>query len=308
MSMQRVTGTLTTILSTLLWALGAAVVVIGAAIIVTMDESSASQGGRYYVAVAAIVALWTIDTQVSRLRRRRLLWSITTQPAERRYQLRSFFLLIMVSLFLLGLAHYQTVGASSSLLRLAGYGLALGVGPLLLAVVLNRFVRKPFERGIDHVFAAGKETSSGAPRQRTFSFSFGTPSNAIHPDHARPRPLSPVSGERAAHYIEAWRRIDPRKDPAEAVRQAHRLILELCAETGHSAAFTQEEHVATTNPADLTSAGEASLEKIADARRVHVASRAALAGESAEPEDLRRALLEYERILRELLGPSNHAF
>jgi len=303
--MQRVTGTVTTILSTLLWALGVAVVGIGAAIIVTMDESSESQGGRYYVAVAAIVALGIIDTQIGRLMRRRLPWSITTQPAERRYHLRSYFLLILVSLFLLGLAHYQTVGASSGILRLAGYGVALGVGPFLLAFVLNRFVRKPFERGIDLVFDAGKETSSAAPRQRTFSFSFGTPSIPIDPDHARPHPPSPVSRERAAHYLVAWSRIDHRKDPAEAVRQAHRLILELCAETGHSAGFTHEEHVATTNPAHLAPVVDASLEKIADARRVQLATKAALAGESAEPEDLGRALAEYERILRELLGRSH---
>lgn len=301
--MQRVTGTVTTILSTVLWALGVAVVGIGAAIIVTMDESSASQGGRYYVAVAAIVALGIIDNQIGRLMRRRLPWSITTQPAERRYHLRSYFLLILVSLFLLGLAHYQTVGASSGLLRLAGYGVALGVGPFLLAFVLNRFVRKPFERGIDLVFDAGKETSSGTPRQRTFSFSFGTPSVPVDP--ARPRPPSLVPRERAAHYLEAWSRIDRRKDPAEAVRQAHRLILELCAETGHSAAFTHEEHVATTSPAHLATVVDASLGKIADARRVQLATRAALAGESAEPEDLGRALAEYERILSELLGRSH---
>src|SRR5687768_1958989 len=110
MSMQQAQDALTRVLTMVLRAVAVAVLGIGAAIIVTMDASSSTQGGRYYVAVAAIGALWIIDSQLGRLMRRRLLWSITIQPEERRYHLWSYLLLIAASLFLLGLAHYKTIG------------------------------------------------------------------------------------------------------------------------------------------------------------------------------------------------------
>lgn len=48
-----------------------------------------------------------------KLVRRRLPWSIATQPAERQYQRRSLLLLVVASAFLVALAHYQTVGTLS---------------------------------------------------------------------------------------------------------------------------------------------------------------------------------------------------
>jgi hypothetical protein len=140
-SLDRMTDAVATGLGALLWATGLAVVAGSAAIIVTMDGSSASQGGRYYVAIAAIVVLVFIDRQMATLMRRRLPWRLGTQPAERRYHARSFLLLLVTSIFLLGLAHYQTTGSPAGLERLIGYGLALGAVPFLVAFVVRRFVR-----------------------------------------------------------------------------------------------------------------------------------------------------------------------
>lgn len=302
MSMNRVTDASTAALNALLWGLGVTILGVGAAIIVSMDAAAASQGGRYYVAIAAIVALGILDRQIGSLMRRRLPWSIATQPAERRYHRRSFLLLLVASLFLLGLAHYQTVGASSGLARLVGYGLALSVGPFLLAFVLNRFVRKPFERGIDMLFSAGQDTSGRASRPWTFSFSFGSPS--MPADFGRPDRLPfAISANQATEYLEAWHRIQLsfQADPAEAVRRAHRLLLELCTTRGHSGAFSRDEHLLPSTLSDIGSVRDVSSRRIEEARRVQVAIQAAFAGEAARPEDLALAMLEYERLLKQLL-------
>jgi hypothetical protein len=300
--MDRVTDALTTALSALLWVLGLTIMVGSTAIIVTMDASAAAQGQRYYVAIAAILALGIIDRQMGSVMRRRLPWSIVTQPAERRYHRRSYVLLLVASLFLLGLAHYQTVGASSGLARLLGYGLALGLAPFVVAFVLNRFVRKPFERGIDFLLSAGQDTPSRTSRSWTFSFSFGRPSMSADLGRGN-EPRFTLSAHQAAQYLEAWHRIQLifEADPAEAVRRAHRLLLEISTNRGHSGAFTRDEHVVTSTLSGVGSAIDVSRGRIEEARSVQVAVQAALAGESAKPEDLARAMAEYERILKELL-------
>jgi hypothetical protein len=71
---------------------------------IDMDRSSVSQGGRYYVAVAALVALGAIDAQIQKTFNRRLPFSLTTTPQESRYALISLLSLIAAGVVLIGVA------------------------------------------------------------------------------------------------------------------------------------------------------------------------------------------------------------
>ena len=91
----------------LLLILGAAAVAVFAGailIMIDMDASSASQGGRYYVAVAALVALGALDAQIQKTFKRRLPFSLGTTPQESRYALISLLLLIAAGVVLIGVA------------------------------------------------------------------------------------------------------------------------------------------------------------------------------------------------------------
>ena len=73
-------------------------------IMLTMDTASRSQGGRLYVAVAAVLLLGAVDTQFARLARRRRPLSLI-EPAEySRYRVLSCLLLLLSTLALVGLA------------------------------------------------------------------------------------------------------------------------------------------------------------------------------------------------------------
>src|SRR5687767_806021 len=85
--------------------LAAGVVFAGAILImIDMDASSASQGGRYYVAVVALVALGAIDSQILKTYKRRLPFTLGTTPEESRYALISLLLLIAAGVVLIGVA------------------------------------------------------------------------------------------------------------------------------------------------------------------------------------------------------------
>ena len=71
-----------------------------------MDGSSSSQGGRYYVAIAAILILGAIDSQFHRLVKRRIPLSLTTTPEERLYRMVSLLLLLFFAVVLIGLAWF----------------------------------------------------------------------------------------------------------------------------------------------------------------------------------------------------------
>lgn len=302
MGADRVTDAVASGLGALLWALGLVVVAGSAAIIVTMDGSSASQGGRYYVAIAAIVALVFIDRQMAMLMRRRLPWRFGTQPAERRYHARSFLLLLLISLFLLGLAHYQTTGSPAGLERLIGYGLALGVGLFLIAFVVSRFVREPVERGTDYSWNVHQDAPGRPSTSRTFSFSFGTP--PMRTGHAMGTiPRSSVSAYHVAQYLEAWRQLQTsfETDPEDAVRRAHQLLLELCTTRSHPGVFARQEHFTASTLSGVGSLLDGARGRLKESRSMQVAVQAALAGEPAKREDLARAMMEYERTLKELL-------
>jgi hypothetical protein len=87
--------------------LGFVVVVVLAGAIVVMaavEGSARAQGGRYLVAVVAILVLGAVDTQFDRLARRRhpLGWVLTDE--YRRHVLRGLLLLLLAAILLLGLA------------------------------------------------------------------------------------------------------------------------------------------------------------------------------------------------------------
>ncbi len=88
--------------------IGAAVVVfvIAALILATMDDASRSQGGRVYIAIAAILILGAIDTAYGRLEyRRRPFWMEGPgEAAYRRYLLWSLALLLAAAAALIALA------------------------------------------------------------------------------------------------------------------------------------------------------------------------------------------------------------
>ena len=70
-----------------------------------MDGGSRSQGGRFYVAIAALVALGAVDSQFRRLVIRRMpSFSLETTAKQRRYSLVSLLLLLTSAVALIGLA------------------------------------------------------------------------------------------------------------------------------------------------------------------------------------------------------------
>jgi hypothetical protein len=69
-----------------------------------MDSSSRSQGGRLYVAIAALVILGALDSQFRKLVARRAPFSVGTTEAESRYGLISLLLLLLSAVVLFGAA------------------------------------------------------------------------------------------------------------------------------------------------------------------------------------------------------------
>jgi hypothetical protein len=89
----------------LLLALGAVGILAGAvAIIATIDGGSKSQGGRYFVAIGALVALGWIDSRFAALEWRRYSLMTCYWPRYRRYRILSLSLMLFAGVFLIGLA------------------------------------------------------------------------------------------------------------------------------------------------------------------------------------------------------------
>ncbi|GEM_PF-2128343 len=72
-------------------------------LMVKLDPASRSQGGRFYVAIGALVILAGIDSQFRRLLERRR-QSLFSTAAESRYALLSLSLLVFIAVLLFGLA------------------------------------------------------------------------------------------------------------------------------------------------------------------------------------------------------------
>jgi hypothetical protein len=70
-----------------------------------MEGGSGSQGGRFFVAIAALMLLGAVDSQYGRLVRRRVpLFSLETTMEQRRYRAVSLVLLLVSAVVLIGLA------------------------------------------------------------------------------------------------------------------------------------------------------------------------------------------------------------
>lgn len=76
-------------------------------IILNMDRGSASQGGRYYVAIGALVILGALDTQFGRLVKRRAPLRPWTTKQERIYAGVSLLLMLIFAGILFGLAYFM---------------------------------------------------------------------------------------------------------------------------------------------------------------------------------------------------------
>jgi hypothetical protein len=99
--LETVSNALELFLRTFLIAIGVVVFGFAIFIIATMEAGSKGQGGRWYVAVGAMVALGAVDTQFGRLvRRRNPLFFLTWPAAYRRYQYQSLLLLALAALVL----------------------------------------------------------------------------------------------------------------------------------------------------------------------------------------------------------------
>jgi hypothetical protein len=85
-----------------------AVVTLAGAIflMLKMDSGSRSQGGRLYVAIAALFILGSVDSQFRKLVERREPFSLTTTEAESRYAFVSLIVLLLAAVVLFGAAWY----------------------------------------------------------------------------------------------------------------------------------------------------------------------------------------------------------
>jgi len=82
--------------------LGIVAVVILAGAVFLMFKSRIQE--RIYVAIAALVVLGAVDSQVRRLVRRRMPFSLETTAKERRYNVVSLVLMLVAAVVLIGLA------------------------------------------------------------------------------------------------------------------------------------------------------------------------------------------------------------
>ncbi len=96
--------TIECILRVLLWLVAITVFAGAILIMIDMDRSSISQGGRFYVAIIALVILVSLDSQLQKLLTRQIPFSLGTTPQESRYALNSLMLLTAAATVLLGVA------------------------------------------------------------------------------------------------------------------------------------------------------------------------------------------------------------
>jgi hypothetical protein len=102
--LERTANTLDIFLRILLSIVSGATVAVAIFLMLKMDSGSCSQGGRFYVAIAALVILGAVDSQFRKLVARRAPFSIGTTEAESRYGLISLLLLLISAVVLFGVA------------------------------------------------------------------------------------------------------------------------------------------------------------------------------------------------------------
>ena len=103
-ALSQTANTLETFLRMLLGIVTVATVAGAIFLMLKLDSGSRSQGGRFYVAIAALVILGAVDSQFRKLVVRRAPFSLTTTEAESRYALISLLLLLITAVVLFGAA------------------------------------------------------------------------------------------------------------------------------------------------------------------------------------------------------------
>jgi len=103
-ALSQTANTLETFLRMLLGIISVATVAGAIFLMLKLDSGSRSQGGRFYVAIAALVILGAVDSQFRKLVARRAPFSLTTTEAESRYALISLLLLLITAVVLFGAA------------------------------------------------------------------------------------------------------------------------------------------------------------------------------------------------------------
>jgi hypothetical protein len=102
--LKKTADALETLLRLLLGAVSFATVAGAIFLMLKMDGGSRSQGGRFYLAIGALVILGAIDSQFRKLVVRRAPFSFGTTEAESRYSLISLLLLLLSGVVLFGAA------------------------------------------------------------------------------------------------------------------------------------------------------------------------------------------------------------
>jgi hypothetical protein len=102
--LERTANALDIFLRILLSIVAIATVAGAAFLMLKMDGGSRSQGGRFYVAIAALVILGALDSQFEKLVARRAPFSLTTTEAQSRYCLISLLVLLLSAVVLFGAA------------------------------------------------------------------------------------------------------------------------------------------------------------------------------------------------------------
>jgi hypothetical protein len=104
--LERTANTLDMFLRILLSIVAIATVAGAVFLMLKMDSGSRIQGGRFYVAIAALFILGAVDSQFRKLVARRAPFSLTTTEAESRYGLISLLLLLLSAVVLFGVAWF----------------------------------------------------------------------------------------------------------------------------------------------------------------------------------------------------------
>lgn len=105
-ALDQTANALETLLRLLLAAVSFATVAGAIFLMLKMDGGSRSQGGRFYIAIAALVILGAVDSSFRKLVIRRAPFSFGTTEAESRYALISLLLLLLSAAVLFGAAWF----------------------------------------------------------------------------------------------------------------------------------------------------------------------------------------------------------
>jgi len=105
-AIDKAANSLDTFLRILLGIVSLAILAGAIFLMVKLDSGSRSQGGRFYVAIAALVILGAVDSQFRQLIERRAPFSIATTETESRYAMVSLLLMLISTVVLFGAAWF----------------------------------------------------------------------------------------------------------------------------------------------------------------------------------------------------------